>query len=218
MVIKKTTKKKTVTAKKVGKKTPAKKKPRWQRDSNETYFDVIETACDFLVGRGFKIGTSKLAKDAGRLFSKKPDGSIAEKDLLIYARKFLTPLDGSDKNLPSAEKKMQAEARAAEARAIYYENRNDIAARLLILRSEEEQVHTKKLAVFITAVDHLLKGGPLGEVVELVGGDMKKLPEAREFLREEFKQILTEYAKAPTYTIPKASVLGAEEFKEENAD
>lgn len=183
----------------------AKAKPEDRRFAN-----LLEVL-GYLNGEGWKISKSKLYEDRNKL-AKEKDGACLKKTVDEYARLCLEKLDGSDQEIVDINKKSRLENEILEEKKKKLQRENEIQAGMYVLRSEAEQKHTAKLALFLTAVDNFLQGGKINMAVEIVEGNKERVTELRNHLKKEFRAMLGEYARRPEFTVPKQSMAEAEEL------
>lgn len=179
----------------------------------EPRFLGILEVLDYLKAEGWKIEKTKLYGDKNKI-AKEKDGSYTKKAVDEYARLLLQRLDGSDSDLTGfAERKALLEIDLLEEKKKEARRDNEIAAGLWVLKSEAEQKHTAKLAIFLSAVDNFIYGGKIEEAIDLVKGDRDRSREMKEFLKAGFLAGLHEYGKRPVFNVPIRSMEEAEEFK-----
>lgn len=176
----------------------------------KTFSNLLDVLAH-LKAEGWKIEKSKLYADAKKI-GKQKDGSYSLKAVNDYARVCLQKLDGSTPSDNVMAEKAVIEQKILEEKLKALKLENEINEGKWVLKSEAEQKHTAKLALFLTAIDNFTAGNKIEAAIELIKGDRENILALREFLRIEFRALLADYAKAPVFSIPQKSLLEAEEF------
>ncbi len=182
-----------------------------QANPEDRRFTNLLDVLSYLNTEGWKVSKSKLYEDRNKL-AKEKDGTWLKRSADEYARLCLEKLDGSDQEIVDINKKSRLENEILEEKKKKLQRENEIQTGMYILRSEAEQKHTAKLALFLTAVDNFLQGGKLNLAVEIVEGNKELVTELRNHFKKEFRAILGEYAKRPEFTISRQSMAEAEEL------
>lgn len=183
----------------------AKADPEARRFANPTEIH------EYLEAEGWKVSQRKVYEDQGKI-PKEKNGTYSKKEVDTYARLSLTRLDGSDLFEPGMADKINIEINIAKEKLKKITLENQIEAGKWVLKSEVEQKHTAKLALFLNAIDNFIYSGKIEEAVEMVKGDKDKAPDMKAFIKKEFRGLLGEYARRPEFTVSVKSMEEAAEM------
>lgn len=181
--------------------------------NTEPRFKTVLDALDYLKAAGWKVEKSKLYADQ-HIIGREKDGTFSQKALDKYAKTYLQKLDGSDADAAGlAQIKLQLEIDILEEKKKEEIRENEIADGKWVLKSEVEQKHTGKLALFLIAIDNFINSGELEAAIDIVRGDREKAADFKNFIKKEFRAALSEYAKQPVFTVPQKTIKEAETLK-----
>jgi len=185
-------------------------------DLKKQSFKNVAEVLEYLKADGWKVEKSKLYSDDNKI-GKQRDGTYLKKDVDKYADIFLKKLDASDENLTSlAIKKAKLEMEKEEELLKKIRRLNDIAEGRLFARTEVKQMHTRKLARLISLIENFIYGRHMEELLEGLGCDLARIPDAQDEIEKYLREMLADYAKTAKFTIPKKSLIEAEELMATN--
>lgn len=175
-------------------------------------FKNLMEALRYLQGQGWKIEKSAIYNHKrDGLIKQEKNGGITQAEADRYARKNLSPLDGSDTPNTAAlkEKEQAAIVRIKEAQAERLELKAKNEAGELVSRHHTDQELAKRVALFKND-SHQQNQADLTRIIDMVDGDREKGPELLEYLNSRVDQLLDRYARRKTALVPRALVEGEE--------
>jgi phage terminase Nu1 subunit (DNA packaging protein) len=174
--------------------------------SFETVLDVYH----YLKSAGFKVCRSSLYNHVGQGKLRKKDGVFTLAAVGKYARTFLQRQDSgqliSDELEGLQRQKLEAEIRLKQAQADRAEFDQAIAVGQFIPRKDFELELAARAAVFDAGFRYFFQASA-AELIALVQGDLKKIPEFIDALNDRLDVQLNEYASTKEYQV---MILGPE--------
>ena len=153
---------------------------------------------------GFKIGKSKLYKDAGDgLLRIQPDGSVLERDIDRYVRiaNLKKPAEISDTELQQLQKsKGEMEVEKLRQQVSDLKFKQDVAQGKYILRSEFEMEMAGRAGALDAGLRHRFMS-ECRDLTDAVKGDPSLVPVLQEMLGRMLDEALNEYASLDNFQV-----------------
>lgn len=150
----------------------------------------------FLQGEGWKIQKSALNNHVkGGKLRPRPDGHFDETAVLRYAQKHLKRADGTGSESLEAlqEKKVRAEIARAEVQAAKMQLQQDILEGKFIKRADHERDLAARARLLKSSLINWVREY-VDELIEMLGGDASRAPEALAFSERHVEAFLNRYA------------------------
>jgi hypothetical protein len=191
-------------------------------------FENLHAVMQYLQKKGYKIQKSAIYnhKTTGKIRPNK-EGKYLLKDVEKYAQAHLQLADGSPspaKILDKAQKeRAEAETRERIARATNWEVRTAALQQKLVPRDLFENELAARAAIFRTDGENFFRG-QAPAIVNIVGGDVIKVPELIDFCLNALEQWLSRYLQREEFKVDVSAYekifeqAGKDESEEEDMD
>lgn len=191
-------------------------------------FDNLREVMSYLKKKGYKIEQSTIYKhkDVGKIRPNK-EGKYLRADVEKYAQVHLPLSDGSPspaKVLDKAQKeRAAAETRERIARAINWETRTAALQQKLVPRELFENELAARAAIFRADGENFFRG-QAPAIVNIVGGDVLKVPELIDFCLNALEQWFSRYLHQEEFKVDVSAYekifeqAGKDESEEEDTD
>jgi hypothetical protein len=168
---------------------------------DEGAFENLLAVMKHLQAQGYKIKKSKLYSDRKKkLIRVQPDGSVFKKDADAYA-KTLPMLGDPLVGLEAAQKeKLELETERLKVQTEAARLELDFKKGKLILKSDAELEISSHLTVIETSIRNM-HSSEAGPIIELVGGDPKKIPLLAEFLGRKLDETFNRLAETDQFKV-----------------
>lgn len=154
----------------------------------------------YLVSQGYDLGGSALNSTLAKKLDgiAKKNGYWQQADIDNLAKFGNIPrLDGAmPKEMVDLDKRIkEAEAREREGRAAKIEHENKVTVGLYLLRSEVDRQFAARAAFLKDGVGSRFIHSRAPRIVEMIGGDMGKVPDLVELWLKEVEELFDHYSK-----------------------
>lgn len=131
---------------------------------------------------------------------RREDGLFHQSDIERYAKTFLKRASTSDPDVDLQRKKVLLEIEKLEIANARAKHMKEVEEGAYIPIADLEIELASRAAVFDAGLSHFFQS-EAGTIINLVGGDQRKIPEVINFLMAKKDELLNQYADAGEFTV-----------------